>query len=829
MQASFNTGRSTSSLNSSQNQEGSGDQDSQVTHKPLPRSPSLELFSSAITPSPSTPTSNSPVLMGFKRSNPTDRSANSKPSSSPQQSLAVSPRAVSSTVHVEDSKAKGIGRIGGLFKRASKSDSTDHKTPPLDVADSIVPAKSAEIPKHRKSTGNPFDSDEFPQETTITPQGILDLYGRSDTSDQQVTFADALKYFHSMGQELVEVWKHPARGMNLFEERINRFVTTILPELEMVQLLRRTKTPSDINSQDALPEDVLALRSKYSVKPINLNDQTDALDRILFYNFEVCRALVEAWNNPYKELDLKVKIDNLKLQAQPRFTSVNKQEQRNIEIQSINFTSVMEETFLKEVENLLQGILLDLKQPINSQDNRSRILKLLPNDDEIKRKLEELDNLSNSGAMVRSITTVISKITSSRGDRDESKKTTDEEYTLDRYYVILCCAYQLCEMLTIKYSVALKGICQELQKPAICQGEPSSIGFVKDVMELVNAHIRSPWATMNRHPANVTGELLGLVRSKIEFLELPVIMKGMKDLYRATLVQNMTFRQCQIRPFNYLLKSLVDKLYFQSMKTPQDVPRVFTLQGHVCCKVNGKEVQAESNTPEGRFKAFLQTISEPFGQPDMFLNLANLRGFPIVPNSRRTMESIYLDAYKKLMTLNERDRAALKEQFEEIYGLNTFEKAFKYFKVFQNILEQGILYHFAGALMKARMEKFNLAGIGFVKPLEKMGFKKNEFAIEVNGSRCKFRIIRFDGLLHPEVLLRQEYSIVFDVDKDEIVIPTKDQVFLSIDCPSSLAEEKAEIRTLLFDLPLIIESLDFPPLKINYTTEKGPSQSMEIE
>lgn len=468
----------------------------------------------------------------------------------------------------------------------------------------------------------------------------------------------------------------------------------------------------------------------------------------------------------------------------------DKQEATKIEPDDVE----MERAFLSEVEELLQKkVFLASDEPINSLTNRSIFQLLLPDAEAI---FKEMDEIENATATVES-------------DED----SPDGLVKLNNDYDFLFCAYQLFE----KHRLAVEEICHELQAPALLQGALSSNGIVNDMMQLVEQHLESPSVIMDSSRSTVMKGWLAKVHRSIKDEYLDVSISEMMNDCRSLLVCNMAARPCSLSSFDQLSSDLEKRLVERKLSTPNDVLRALKGGGHVSCYVNGEEVQAETNTEVGRFKAYLRTYSELFGSAEMFWDLAKEIGFPL--EDGRNREADYSKAYAKLMSLDEAQKTALSAKLtEQGYDLDPFDKVLKYFLLSQNVLGQQTLYYFNFNLLRARQEKFKLSKIEArrPKPSEISNIKNNEFIINVKGSQGEIKIIRYDGILESEVILKQEYTIAFDVKQDKIFAPSKDNVSMRIECPKCLVEESAEIRTLLFVLPLIAESLNYPPLTIIY-------------
>ena len=131
------------------------------------------------------------------------------------------------------------------------------------------------------------------------------------------------------------------------------------------------------------------------------------------------------------------------------------------------------------------------------------------------------------------------------------------------------------------------------------------------------------------------------------------------------------------------------------------------------------------------------------------------------------------------MKLDEAKKENSNAIFDQKYPTVSFEKVLNYFKLSQKIFGQEMTRYFALALARARKEKFSLdiPGSGLLSVDKKL--KKNEIIVKFNGQQCEIQIIRFDALFYPEVILRQEYTIAFDINKDDITLSlNKDKISL---------------------------------------------------
>ena len=495
------------------------------------------------------------------------------------------------------------------------------------------------------------------------------------------------------------------------------------------------------------------------------------------------------------------------------------------------FDDEIERRVLLEVEELLQKkVFLDFSKPITNQTNRRIFQQLLP---DAEKKFREMEDIGKT-----------MKQLDNPGSNDGKGKKGKLEYAYD----LLFCAWQLCEQFCEPHRSSVQAICSALSNPSLLQGTPSSIVIVNEIMEPVHNQEDSLWASMNKIETGVKKAWVRKVHDRIKFKYLEVFEAALKKNYRTLLVENIAARPFQVENWrtrkgekptfwlctslDQLSKDLVKRLVKRTMDAPIDVARAMEEgkkankadakkvaeieASSVRCYVNGNEVQPESNSPIGRYKAYLRAIGGLFDRPELFCDLAKIMEFPM--KDEQNMQTDYPKSYEKLMAMNATQKEELRKEFVEWgYASELFDTALKYFIVFQNVLDQATLYYYNRKAMDAKWYKMTLdkkkrGNLGLKKLKEDSEIKKNEFVLRVNGTRCEITVIRHDCVFVQDVILRQEFKLIIDIEKDVIIPPVKDDISMSITCPSNIKDEP-EIRSLLWELPLAMESLGFNPLQ----------------
>lgn len=645
---------------------------------------------------------------------------------------------------------------------------------------------------------------------TITPRGIRRLFKPpvdNKAVDELVTFDFALKYLFEMGQELSRAFLDPKRGLNELETKINQFMNIIIPQLETLNIQQQkvdiSHPPKDQTIDETVIEDENPLYCMFTARPGNFDNQKDVLDRALHPIYEICSELVKISKDPRIGMDeLKKKFVKFQTDILPRFRNKIFQEQASSKITT--YSEGIEKKFSDEIDHFLKKeLFIDLTTPFDFPENRNVFMKLLPDEGEIFKELE-------------------SRQSNALADSKEKKNKLEKDYDF------LVSSFKVYERICEKYCLALEKICLELNKRSLLEGEPSSIGIINDIIKKLDHHCASSvWKTMSAEPIEVKKKWLNIIHRKIKFEYLDAYKPVMMENYRISLLENISARPCTVPSFRQLLLEFEKKLFLTNMSAPIDVARIFKLEGFVNCFTHHIVENPEVETPVGRFKNLLKTFSVLFGEEfsDMFWDLAVLLEFPSDVNLKSSaFETDYPKAYENFKNLTDEKREEIKAQILEKYPSVEFEKVLKYFKLSQDFLNQSIIYFFTVSLMSARASKFktkmDMCSEKDIQKKEKIsdsGFKKTQIDVEASPSksRCKIKVSRSDGLIDPRVQLKQVYTFAFNVYEDTFNVPYN--VAMSLTCPSDLAEKDEKVKSLLFDLPLIAESLGFPPLKIDLT------------
>jgi hypothetical protein len=718
-----------------------------------------------------------------------------------------------------DSKANRVAGRFTNFLKASKAgdDSSDQEySPVISRATPAVTLATSSGSIFRNSDVEYADREDTLQTGTVNPKEIRCFFAIDPILMKREILDVVLREIHGLGRILSEIWQDRSRSMNAFDMKKKLFEDSILPLF--VEVIQHRRPADRIEYPRGDSKDTFEIRRMFSKQPVDMKKHRDTLDVALYELICIGGEFIRVWENPGKGMKgYEMKKRSFETSIRPRFESAICKMEELAKIQMPK--DQIESIFLGLVEKFLQeNVFLDFNQFINSPINRRKLQQLVSDAEEIFNEMEALDSPGGVklGGILRRFGFEGPEETSNAGE----DKSGDD-------FAFLLCAYQLCD----KHRLAVETICRELLKPQLLQGVSSNSEIVNEIMKHANQQLRPRWAAVNYDRTVLMKEWVQKVRDRITYRYLDVFKGGMMEMIRKLLVDNIAARPFKIENFktrkneeatywactslNQLSEDFAKRLVVRTMSAPIDVARAMTLQHHVRCYLNGAEVEAETDTPVGRFKAYLKTCSVLFGHPKLLWDLAQLMGFP--SKDKQDMQTDYPHAYSKLMNLDGTQKRDIKAKFVRLgYDQGIFDRALKFFKVYQNILDQKTLYFYTFMLLSARQQKFNLNNLGTKKLEEDSNIVKNEFVLRVDGTRCQISVIRHDGFIYQEVVLRQEFTIVIDVENDLIMPPGKDDISMSIICPSNFAE-KPEIKTLLFNFPLVLDSLGFAPLKINIT------------
>jgi hypothetical protein len=504
--------------------------------------------------------------------------------------------------------------------------------------------------------------------------------------------------------------------------------------------------------------DAIAIRRFFESAVGHMKEgRRDPIDVALFHLHAMGMGLVTYWDEPGRGMG-EFEAQKLALEQQALPTLINKvyQQEKVGDIESPKKQAEM--AFMEEVTRLLNDkLFLNLKEPVDSDFNRKMLVLWNGKSEQIFRQMEFLGRVNRQ--------------LDNPGEPAREKLVND--------YLFLAYAYQLLD----SHRLVVFDICQELSHPALFTGGTSK-RVVSDILNLVNKHTESPWAFMNANRMMTKKEWIKKILDMLKFRYLAIFEQGMLEQHRSLLIENMKCHPSQIQSFEKLSLDLLRKLLNQELTNPTDVLRPFTSEVPIRCYINGEEVKPATHKQRERYDAFLTTFGQLFGQPDMFIYLDQQTATLTFRHKETRMDKDYPVAYQKLWQLAEVEKEILKAIFDKRYGRGLFDKAFKYFKACQNLLGHEVLYHFTSALLLARDEKLKRGAFDTTPVKSTARFSKDEFTIKVNGSKCEISVVRCDGLLNTEALIRQAYTIVFDVKEDTIIPPSREMLSMSIECPT---------------------------------------------
>ncbi len=634
----------------------------------------------------------------------------------------------------------------------------------------------------------------------VTTMSHLELRKGFSGQKVQLNLLDrCLTHLHKLGKEVVKVWIDPNRGMGRYDAKLELFQKTICEKEEQ----RATAVAKE-------------LRNFFLT---NCNLGTDTRDLALFHLHKMGQNLVHGWQQPARAIqELLKEVKAFETNVRPRLESKLYAKQQTLIIQSP--IAQAQAIFLGNVDTLLRKkLFLDFDKPVSSPANRKILQQQLSDFDAIFTEIDAIGNADQlSGSKLKDLSLKF------LGFRNIDRASEMGEDKLANDYALLVCAHQLC----LQHFTRVEEICREIE-PILFQNGVSSIEIVneivKDIERLANEQLTDPWTTMNSDESEVKKKWAQEVIGKIKYRYLDASKPAIMAMYRKMIVANLQRRPVKYHDetlytsFDQLTQKLLN-IFNGRLSAPIDVARAFTLLGNVHCLVAANEITADDN-PCSRFDAYLRTCAACFDDSQLFLDLAKELGFHFT--KRKTdLQSEYPKIYKKLFEMSEKDEATLKRKFARRGTPALFDKMIKFLKIFQNVLGQQALYFYTHNLIDARRQKFKLKRLG-IKAITDQAIKKNDITVQVDGNRCTITIIRFDGITDPSaselgqdstLLLRQQYSFTIDVEEDRIYLPTRDDLLLSIDTQRGMQDDP-ETNTILFDLPMIMQSLEFPSLQIN--------------
>ena len=88
------------------------------------------------------------------------------------------------------------------------------------------------------------------------------------------------------------------------------------------------------------------------------------------------------------------------------------------------------------------------------------------------------------------------------------------------------------------------------------------------------------------------------------------------------------------------------------------------------------------------------------------------------------------------------------------------------------------------------------------------GERKNQIQVMFKGGSCEIIYQRKEGLFVSNVLITQKYSFIVDPKTETLKFPEK--LSLIIDGPKEEVDKNQELSDLLYDIPLVMKSLNFP-------------------
>lgn len=708
--------------------------------------------------------------------------------------------------------SRGDTLLPPMLSSASQPSEGRIVVPEVDPRGSVMQfmMKPHNPPTYTKPAAKPMPAARGPQidasEKKATPQGkTIDVkemrpFFEADPlikEEDKNPIDPFLLKVHQVGREAIGCWEAQNNGF-----------AKALENLLQQKLLQSSKALSvdsiAIASLQANSFDGQMMRSFFEATPINMKEGIkNSLDNFLYMLHQVGHQAVLYAKDSAKDMTaFETSMKTLVHQGALRLTKKISHIKKAAEIRSPK--EQVEALFLKEVKKELRAkIFFDSRQPVNTTQNR-KIAEFHPPCSQLLAQMDALERAPSKDL--------------------KEKLVNDYKYSV--------CAHHILEA----HRTALENLCKEIEAiptdPDMLNQAISS-GVAGEMITLIKRHLSNRYASMNALPSETIKDWKMKIVAIIKYEYLEAIVPAMIKSNRKHLVDNMKARNTS--PYQSgTLRKLLQQRFFEAMKNPVDVKRVFTLDNHVQCYVDGKLLKDEMNCDAGRFANYLETFSHLFGQaslfagvcsrdPDMFNFLANEFALSTGEIEKGMLE-VYEGAYTMLMHMHlatkeasrnaVEQKAKIKQNFYESTHNKDFDKVLKYFVFSQNVLGQGVLYFFNKVLFNVRATILGTDRMDVAKPKISSGTEKNEFIVRANGSVCEIAIKRVDGWIDPDFHLIQSYTIRIDVEKETIEAPI--DIAIGVECPTRL-KEKPEIKSLLFDLPLIVESLGLPELKIRYT------------
>ncbi len=627
---------------------------------------------------------------------------------------------------------------------------------------------------------------------------LRDAFTGNESSLQPLDFC--LKLLHKMGKEVCMVWDNPSRGMEGFNALQRKFQ----PALEQVH------APGSCGQKD------LKLREIFSQ---TFQEGTDTRDLTLYNLHQIGHNLLKQWDKPDRSMHVLTQNKMFEELVRPRLESALFHLKLALSHQTPKDLTLT--TFTAEVNKLLQGILfLNFDELITSPRNQRVFLQHLPETKAIFSEMEAI-GAQNTTSKVKKKALKLQSL----GFNNEDKVSENGGDQLRDSYAYSACAYTLCE----RHCVRVTEICAELEA-TLSRGIPSSNPLVTALHDLLNSHLQSPEVRMYSNGADCRAKWTQEVIAKIRYRYLDGFKQAIMPGYRKMLVDNLRRRpvtftdRTMYTSFNEVAMSLT-KMLTRELSSSYHIAQAFSNKDQVRCFVDGQEVVPDKDYDTLRYDAYLRACSSAFGDSELFSRIAKAIGLDTKTEYTPLLNK-YPAVYTALMNMSVEDlRRTIKTEDPE--------KALRFFKVFQNILAVESLQFFTQNVLDARKQKFNLESLGFTNSEEKSKIN-NTITLSVEGSLCTITIVRINAILDPQartsrrtppVWLRQEYSLKVNVAEDRIYPPTRDMVSLSVECSPERLDDP-EIKTLLFNLRLIMESLDYPPLVAR--TVKGAVTALGI-